>query len=380
MATKDKIPILFFCDEIQQATAGTEQNISFLLKNLPPDRFETHFVLLRNDKGLPLGFSPVKPECLNLHSFKKPLETYRVLNDLKKTVQKYKIKIVHAFFRDCEFLSAIARLNLLNCFRIVARRSAGYDDTFLIRMRNLFLARLETNYVVNSEAIKCHLIEFERIPENRITVIHNPINRERLDQGIASPPERKRWNLDDNDLVVGIVANIRPVKDYETFFQAAMLVAEKVENVKFVIVGSRDEKYWGNLKRWVESSRLKTRLVFTGPVDNPISLMRTFDVGVLCSISEGLSNSLIEYAAVGIPAVVTDVGGNREIVEDGVNGYIVPPRSPAILASKIIDLLRNEEKRIKFGTKARATALSKFDQDYIIQQYDRFYTKVIKKA
>ncbi|MEJ5359829.1 MAG: glycosyltransferase [Desulfobacterales bacterium] len=379
MGPSAKIPILFLCDEIRQATAGSEQHLSFLLRNLPSDRFEVHFALLRNDKGLPPDFSPIQPTPLNLHSFRSPVETLRGVLVLRRLVRQRSVKILHAFFRDSEFLSAVARLNSIGCRRVVARRSVGYDDSLSSRLRNRLAAMFETNYVVNSEAIKHHLVSSEHIAPERITVIYNPINQARLDEGIAALLERERWGLADGDLVVGIVANIRPVKDYETFFKAAILVAERVPNAKFVVVGSRENDYWERLRSIAESPGLKNRLVMTGPVANPYPVIRLFDVGVLSSTSEGFSNSLVEYASAGIPAVATDVGGNREIVEDGKTGYLVPSRSPEILASKIVDLLLNADKRKEFGLKAREAAYSKFDQGRIIQQYEEYYKeKVIR--
>jgi glycosyltransferase involved in cell wall biosynthesis len=379
MGTADKIPILFLCDEIKQATAGSEQHLSFLLKNLPRDRFDVHFALLRGDKRLPPEFSPIQPTILNLHSFKNPLEVFRVLRALRRLVRQRSIKILHAFFRDSEFLSAIAGLDSMGCRRVVARRSMGYDDTFVFRLRNRLAAKFEGSYAVNSEAIKHHLISSERIPPERITVIYNPINQERLAEGMAAPLERKRWGLAEGDLVVGIVANIRPVKDYETFFKAAILVAERVPNAKFLVLGSKDGDYWERLRPLAECTELNNRLVLIGPVSNPFPVVRLFDVGVLSSISEGFSNSLIEYAAAGIPTVATDVGGNREIVEDGKTGYLVLSRSPELLASKIINLLLNEEKRKEFGQKARESAYANFYQEIILSRYQEFYQEQVMR-
>jgi glycosyltransferase involved in cell wall biosynthesis len=377
MGNEAKIPILFLSDEIKQATAGSEQHLSFLLKNLPRDRFEVHFALLRSDKELPSGFSPIQPTILNLHSFKNPFEVFRVLQTLRQMVRQRTIKILQAFFRDSEFLSAMARLNSMGCRRVVARRSLGYDDTFAFRWRNRLATKFKATYAVNSDAIKRRMMSFEHIPPERIAVIYNPINQERLTQGIAVPLERERWGLTDGDLVVGIVANIRPVKDYETFFKAATLVAERVPNTKFLVVGSKDGDYWEKLRPIAQSPEIKNRLRLTGPLANPFPVIRLFDVGVLSSTSEGFSNSLVEYAAAGVPTVATDVGGNREIVEDDKTGYLMPPRSPQLLASKIIDLLLDADKRKEFGRKAREAAYNKFSQESILSQYEEYYKEKV---
>jgi glycosyltransferase involved in cell wall biosynthesis len=86
---------------------------------------------------------------------------------------------------------------------------------------------------------------------------------------------------------------------------------------------------------------------------------------------------LVEYASAGIPAIATDVGGNREIVDNGRTGYLVPSQSPELLASKIIDLLLDEDKRKKYGQKARDSAYAKFSQESIFRQYEEFYKAMV---
>jgi glycosyltransferase involved in cell wall biosynthesis len=368
-----KISILFLCDEIKQATAGSEQHLSFLLRNLPGDRVEVHFALLRNGRGLPPGFSPVQPVVLNFHSFKSPFEISHTLRGLRKLVRQRSIKVLHVFFRDSEILSAIARLNSIGCRRVVARRSMGYEDGFSFRWRNRLSAFFEASYLVNSEAIKRHVVSIEHVSPERIHVIYNPADLGRLAEGNTNSPGKERWGIGDGDLVVGIVANIRPVKDYETFLKAAALVAGRVAEAKFLVIGSVDTNYWKRLRPLIESPQLRNRIVFTGEVRNPFPFIKLFDIGVLSSSSEGLSNSLIEYAAAGISTVATDVGGNREIVENGVSGFLVPPQAETLLAERIIELLKNPEKRRTMGEKGRTLVQTKFAQDRILEQYYGFY-------
>jgi glycosyltransferase involved in cell wall biosynthesis len=369
----DKIPILFLCDEIKQATAGSEQHLSFLLRNLPRDRLEVHFALLRGDKELPAGFSPVQPTIFHFYSFRSPLEITRVLRSLRQLVRQRSIKVLHVLFRDSEFLSAMAGLNSNGCRRVVARRSMGYEDGIWFRWRNRLSALFEASYLVNSEAIKRHVVAMEHVSPERIHVIYNPADLGRLAEGNANSPGRERWGIGDGDLVVGIVANIRPVKDYETFLRAAALVAGRIAAAKFLVIGSVDDNYWERLRPLAESPQLRNRIVFTGEISNPFPLIRLFDVGVLSSSSEGLSNSLIEYAAAGISTVATDVGGNREIVEDGLTGFVVPPQAETLMAERIVELLQNPGKRRTMGEKGRTLVQTKFAQDRILEQYYGFY-------
>ncbi|NWF57405.1 MAG: glycosyltransferase [Syntrophaceae bacterium] len=373
MALALKIPILFLCDEIKQATAGSEQHLSFLLRNLPRERLEVHFALLRGDEKLPAGFSPVEPAVLNFHSFRNPLEITRVRRSLRQMVRQRSIKVLHVFFRDSELLSSMANLFSLGCRRVLTRRSMGYEDRFWFRRRNRLSALFEAHYVVNSEAIKRHLISCEHVAPKRITVIFNPVNQDRLAEGRGGPSPSELGGIENGDLVVGIVANIRPVKDYETFLKAAARVADRVAEAKFLVIGSADDHYWKKLRPLIENAKLRSRIVFAGAVPNPMPFIRRFDVGVLSSTSEGLSNSLIEYAAAGVATVATDVGGNREIVEDGLTGFLVPAKAETMMADRIVDLLQNPEKRRAMGKRARASAQTKFAQEGILNQYLAFY-------
>ena len=124
----------------------------------------------------------------------------------------------------------------------------GYDDSVGVRWRNRLAAQFEAAYLVNSEAIRAQMIACEHVGPEHIAVVYNPINQERLSTGMAGPLERERWGLAAGDLGVGIVANIRPVKDYETFLKAAVFVAERVPNINSMAVGSTDREYWEKLR------------------------------------------------------------------------------------------------------------------------------------
>jgi glycosyltransferase involved in cell wall biosynthesis len=380
MERSGKISILFLGDDIAQATAGSEQHLSFLLWNLPRERFEVYFALLRNGQGLPPDFSPVPPQILNLHSFKKPSEVLQAVRTLRRLIKEHSIKIVQAFFPDSEFLASLAMLSGIGCQKVIARRNMGHSDSRLLLCRNRLTGKLSGSYLVNSEAIKRRMVLREHIAPERIKIIYNPVNQKRIAEGMAVPPERTRWGLAEGDLIVGIVANIRPVKDYQTFLKAAARVAGRVGSSKFLVVGSVDEHYWMDLRLLTENPQLKDRIVFTGAVGNPFPLIRLFDVGVLSSWSEGLSNSLIEYAAAGIAIVATDVGGNREIVEDGRTGFLVPAKSEAIMADRIVELLENPEKRRAMGERGRAGALVKFSQEGVLYEYVTFYTSLARSG
>jgi glycosyltransferase involved in cell wall biosynthesis len=125
---------------------------------------------------------------------------------------------------------------------------------------------------------------------------------------------------------------------------------------------------------------IEGQVSWTGSVANPYSLLPHFDVGVLSSRSEGFSNALLEYAAAGVAAVATDVGGTREIVRDGQTGFLVPPGSPALMAERICRLLRDEQLRARLGENARRRAHARFSEETILGHYSDLYVSLARRS
>jgi len=111
-------------------------------------------------------------------------------------------------------------------------------------------------------------------------------------------------------------------------------------------------------------------------VPNLYSFLHHCDVGVLSSLSEAFSNALLEYAAAGVAAVATDVGGTKEVIEDAETGFIVPPRSPEQMAERICQLLQDEKLRKRLGENARRRAETRFAEEKILRQYSRLYLRL----
>ena len=113
----------------------------------------------------------------------------------------------------------------------------------------------------------------------------------------------------------------------KAFLKAAKIIHDRLPETKFIIVGRALPEAQKEINSLIHRLQLDNCVVYLGEHNNPCSIMRTFDVGVLSSKSEGLSNTLIEYAALGLPIVATDVGGSHEVVINGKNGFLVKAES-----------------------------------------------------
>jgi glycosyltransferase involved in cell wall biosynthesis len=173
---------------------------------------------------------------------------------------------------------------------------------------------------------------------------------------------------------VGTVANLKAHKGYEHLLDAAVLVRREVPDTRFVLVGQgllEDE-----LRSRAHRMGLDGNVIFTGYREDAVSLAAAFDVFAMASLHEGLSIALIEAMALGKPSVVTNVGGLPEVVEDGVQGFVVPPADPLALAQAILTLLRDPELRRRMGEEAQCRAAA-FDIRKAVQRMETVYEELI---
>ena len=176
---------------------------------------------------------------------------------------------------------------------------------------------------------------------------------------------------------MAMIASLTPKKDHGTFLEAAKLITKDAPEARFRIVGGgplRDE-----LARRVTSMGLSDVVQLTGARDDIGALLSEIDVSVLTSLKEGCSNVVLESMAAGRPLVVTDVGGNRELIESGVTGYLVPPGDAAGIARHVLELLRDPVLRLKMGEAGRARVRSRFTAGRMVDDTVAFYLSVLKK-
>jgi glycosyltransferase involved in cell wall biosynthesis len=164
--------------------------------------------------------------------------------------------------------------------------------------------------------------------------------------------------------IIGMAANLRPIKRADILIRAFSMISERHPDARLVLVGSHHNPSprGCSMLEYLEAlaGRLGVleRIIFIGSVDNAEPYISRFTVGVLCSESEGFSNSLIEYMQAGLPVICTDTGGNGELIEDGINGFLVPVGDVDRLADRLVKVLSDSAMARRLGEAARDTARS----------------------
>ncbi len=201
---------------------------------------------------------------------------------------------------------------------------------------------------------------------NRLIPFVPPVDTDsfRPDQD-ARHVARRQLRVPEGSVAVGCVANITPQKGLEYFLEAAKQVSERRSEVRFILFGRKMETQAAYCERIEATAALLTaqgRLAMLDPGDRVGSLLPALDIFLATSVrrSEGISTTVVEAMATGLPVVTTDVGALSEVVEDGVTGFVVPPLDVDRIVDAVLRLIDDEELRAEMGLIARSRALRQF--------------------
>ncbi|MCC6347512.1 MAG: glycosyltransferase [Nitrospirales bacterium] len=367
-----KIKIAYVIDRIDSPTAGTEKQLLLLLKSLDRSRYAPVLCLLRSSEWVEKVFDVCPVRIVDIRSFRDP-RSYGRIGRFAAFLRQEGVGIVQTHFRDAHIAALLAARLAGVRIVIAARRNQGYWLTRRELSLQRFLNRWVTLFLANSLSTKKWSMDTEGIPDGKIRVVHNGIDPDFY--GAVSGEARRRHRsllaLPPDAPVVGIVSNLRPVKGVDVFLRAAQAIRREVPGTHFVVVGDGGERK--GLERLSRGPDLAGSVHFLGKRDDVPSLLSAFDVGVLSSRSESFSNALIEYSAAGLPVVATDVGGAREAVVQGVNGFIVPPGDPGALAGAVVRILTGKALARYMGERGRERAQELFSLRRFVEETEKVY-------
>nr|MBC7244131.1 glycosyltransferase family 4 protein [Chloroflexota bacterium] len=242
------------------------------------------------------------------------------------------------------------------------------------------LAKMVTRFIYISEAVQKHYVE-SGVPFSKGRVVYNGLDVAVFASALDAAKGRQSLGIAQDDLAVGIVGRLDSWKGHQIFLEAMAQVREVVPNAKGVIVGDpppHKPQYRDTLLALCDELGLKDHTIFSGfRVDVPL-VMSALDVVVLASTSpEPFGRVLIEAMAAGKPVVATDGGAVREIIEDGVQGLVVPPRDPAALARAITYLLTQRDLAKAMGQRGQAKVRERFSLQQYVDGVQAVYREVL---
>jgi len=367
------LKVWYVIDRYDGPHAGTEKQLWLLIREMAARGHDVRLFVFRpspytqqvQDFPCPIELCHVS-KVLSLRTL---LRMWR----LRQRIRRERPDIVHTFFNDAAVLVPIWCKTAFTAV-ITSRRDMGfwYSKAILygLRLANTCVSGI----VCNSEAVARLVAEREHVRREKLVVINNALPRkDSLSVSIApfSLPV-----LSPADVNICLVANIRPIKRIGDLVLAAAQVLQTCPQARFWIAGAiPDTPFARDLVDLPHRLGIQHRLTFLGTIEEPLQLVEQCQIGVLTSESEGLSNSIIEYMACGLPVVCTDVGGNPQLVRHDENGYLFAAGDISCLAAHLVNLTLNPLTRADMG-KCSLGRLHMFSVDSVIAQHVALYASV----
>jgi glycosyltransferase involved in cell wall biosynthesis len=355
---------------------GTERQAVELLKRLDGERYDVRLAVLRNEGPF---YGEIEARFPDVPEF--PLTSFYDANALKQLTRlrrlmlRDKIDILHAHDFYSSFIGAAAA-RLCGVRVIACQRHLKLSDRRAHKWGTRLIHRLAHRILVNSEAIRDHIIEHDSAPLGKIVVIRNgvvPVTSS------TNPREelRRELGLEAGSTLVGIVARLQAVKGHQFFIEAAARVLRSRREVHFVLVGD------GPLRTEIENQAaalgITDHVHMLGDRADVSRLVGAFDLLVLASLHEGLPNAVMEAMAAGVQVVATSVGGTKELIADGVTGYLAPPSDSAALADRIEFALGDEIHRKEIVSAARRRITSAFGIERMVESVETLYQELTEE-
>lgn len=240
-----------------------------------------------------------------------------------------------------------------------------------------FLHRFTTLSLTVSAGVRQHLLNQLQLDPAKVRVLYNGIDLARCQPRRPRQEMRAELGLPPATPVLGIVSRLDHWgKGHRELFQAMATVQSRHPVHCLVIGGGRRQ---GEMAALVQALGLSSRVTFLGQREDIPDLLGAMDIFVLPSHSEGISRSLLEALAVGLPVVVSEAGGSPEVVQDGVNGLLVPVKDPNALAQSLLLLLDNPSWAARLGQAAAAHIARHFSLDRLGQELNALYAELARQ-
>lgn len=233
------------------------------------------------------------------------------------------------------------------------------------------LAKWRTDYFVGVSSKIIHWLKSIGVPENKLVLIPNPIELNEAHREVIPKSDfRKTFNWPDDSIVIGTVANLRPVKGLSYLIEGIRILTETGVDVRLVIVGEGPER--GNLENQIRANQLTGHVQLIGFRKDIRDLLPLFDLYVSPSLMEGFGISIVEAMSRGVPVVATEVGGVTDFLKHMKNSYLVKPRDTYALAEGISYLINNKTGAVKFSACAYNDA-QRFETDNLVKYLEKLY-------
>ncbi len=354
---------------------GSERQLTETALRLDRSRFEPHVGCFRpcGFRGEELARAGVPVERFPVHSFLHPSSLAAAVQ-VGRYVERHRIQLVHSFDTPMNLFGVAAARAfqtrvVLSSQRANRELSSGLER-HLLRLTDSMVDAV----VVNCDAVRRHLLQDESVPAGRIRVCHNGIDTGRFHPGERSRPAELR----EAGVVIGVVCALRPEKGLHLLLEAFRKIRGGAVKPKLVVVG--DGPSGPELKSLCSQLGLNEDCLFVAATKHVADWLHAIDIFVLPSLSEALSNSLMEAMACGCAAIASRVGGNGELVRHGQTGLLFERADSGDLARWLAELIGNPESRHNLAKEGARFIRENFSLDRAAARMGEIYEEALLRA
>jgi glycosyltransferase involved in cell wall biosynthesis len=354
---------------------GAERQLLYLVKEMARFADVTVVSLSGSDIGLRSEF-----ECLTGVQIvlcpKRPGIDPTLIPRLVAMLRRERPAIVHTYLRTANYWGRAAAWLAGTPVRIAAERNIEVERGGLANLLDRMLSSVTDRVVVNANAIRDYLVSMEGLDPVKIEVIHNGVQGSPVIVEPEVQSMRRELGLGGHEHVVAFVGRLVPQKNPGLFLEMAQTILRSGLKCGFLLVG--DGPLRVSLVDQALALGIQDAVRFTGVRNDVPRIFRVIDLLVLTSDWEGLPNVVLEALAAGVPVVATDVGGVRELLIDGVTGYVVPRQNLPTLVDRVVGMLNDQDFRTACGQRGREYAQSNFSISVMVGRTVVLYNTLLR--
>ncbi len=360
------------------ATGGAESLLYYVHKHLRSNGYDNFAICTLTDEG---GFYKKAREdnlpviSLGLSSSYDP----RALPRLISVIKKGSFNIIHSHLSSACLYSFLASFFIRNMKLIHTTHGIDTEEversSAVTRLRyRFFISRID-KIVAVSNSTRDKYIALSRISGDKVVVVPNAIESNEWKSDVDVKRKRIELGIEDSIPVFLAVGRVCEPKGYDTLLKAAGILRDRNQIYKLLIAG--DGPLWDQMIELRDALGLQTEVSFLGRRNDIAELLQVADIFVQSSNREGMPISVIEAMICGKPIVATAVDGTCDLIRNGADGFLVPPKDPSAFAMAVIRMLDDSAIRLRFGGNARKHAHEEFTMDIMVQRLIKLYEELL---
>ncbi|MBN1871176.1 MAG: glycosyltransferase family 4 protein [Candidatus Omnitrophica bacterium] len=297
--------------------------------------------------------------------------TIRTLSRLLTYIAEKDIKVIHT--DDARQVLYLGILRLFRKFKIVWHVRVSWRNVIV----DGICYRLSDRIICTAGKILKKFIGMKDF-KKKAKLIYNAVDCDYFRPRAVSDGLKDKYGISGEGPVIGFIARLQDVKGLHFLIKALPAIKQEYPNIKLIVIGDGEENYKRKIQTMIDGLNLREDVIFTGFQRDIRPYACMLDISVLPTKEfEGSSRSILESMACGIAVLATDIGGNSELIDNGVTGLLIPEPDPRLIADMTISLLRDKDRLADMGSRAREKALSKFEISKNVRLTEEIYEELV---